>query len=86
MLPHAKGQSGEQPDATGHGTRDGSISGARGLAVRSSVWFTPTLQPPEPPWDNVTVPVHAGKTLAIGTQKGIMRDAGLTVKRLRDLL
>lgn len=34
----------------------------------------------------VTVPVHAGKTLPASTQKGIMRDAELTARRLRELL
>lgn len=34
----------------------------------------------------VTIPVHAGKILRIGTLKGIMRDAGLTDARLRELL
>jgi predicted RNA binding protein YcfA (HicA-like mRNA interferase family) len=41
---------------------------------------------PSKPGVVVTVPMHAGKTLAIGTQKGIMHDAGISAKRLRDLL
>ncbi|HVA92188.1 MAG TPA: type II toxin-antitoxin system HicA family toxin [Chloroflexota bacterium] len=41
---------------------------------------------PDKPGMIVTVPMHAGRTLAIGTQRGIMRDSGLTSQRLRDLL
>ncbi len=41
---------------------------------------------PERPGVLVTVPVHAGRTLPIGTQRAIMRDAGLSAQRLRHLL
>jgi len=34
----------------------------------------------------VTVPVHTGKILRIGTLRGIMVDAGLSSARLRELL
>jgi predicted RNA binding protein YcfA (HicA-like mRNA interferase family) len=34
----------------------------------------------------VTVPVHQGKTLPAGTLKGILRDAGIEVDELRQLL
>jgi len=34
----------------------------------------------------VTIPVHAHRTLPIGTLKGILRDAGITVDELRGLL
>jgi predicted RNA binding protein YcfA (HicA-like mRNA interferase family) len=32
------------------------------------------------------VPVHAGAIIAPGTLKAILRDAGMTVERFRDLL
>jgi predicted RNA binding protein YcfA (HicA-like mRNA interferase family) len=34
----------------------------------------------------VTVPIHAGRVLPLGTLRGIMRDAGLTSQQLCDSL
>jgi predicted RNA binding protein YcfA (HicA-like mRNA interferase family) len=34
----------------------------------------------------VTVPVHSGKTLPLGTLRGILRDAGVDVEEFRRLL
>jgi len=34
----------------------------------------------------VTVPVHKGKTLPPGTLRGILRDAGIDIDELRQLL
>ena len=34
----------------------------------------------------VTVPVHKGKTLPAGTLRGILRDAGIDIDELRQLL
>ena len=39
---------------------------------------------PDRPGTLITVPVHAGRTLPIGTQHAIMRDAGLSAEDLRD--
>jgi predicted RNA binding protein YcfA (HicA-like mRNA interferase family) len=34
----------------------------------------------------VSVPLHGGRDLAVGTLRGIIRDAGLTVEEFRRLL
>jgi predicted RNA binding protein YcfA (HicA-like mRNA interferase family) len=34
----------------------------------------------------VTVPVHAGRTLPVGTLRGILRDAGVDLDEFRQLL
>lgn len=34
----------------------------------------------------VTVPVHKGKNIPVGTLKAILKDADLTVDQLRDLI
>lgn len=44
------------------------------------------LARPDDPSRAVTVPVHAGKDLKPGTLRNIIRQAGLTVDRFRELL
>ena len=34
----------------------------------------------------VTVPVHAGRDVPVGTLKGILKDAGVTTEQLIDLI
>ena len=34
----------------------------------------------------VTVPVHKGRTVPLGTLRAILRDAGISVEEFRDLL
>jgi len=44
------------------------------------------LRHPEQPGRKVVIPVHPGRPLKPGTLHRILREAGLTVEALRDLL